>query len=88
MNSRYFFIDSHKYGSFIGLGQMLSSDVQSHRLFKGDVLCTDPLTMIRTKGLSMEYHPEYRNIISELRTNDGVRAEIDMYNKNLLKIPS
>ena len=75
-----FFIDSHKYGSFIGLGQMLSSDVQSHRLFKGDVLCTDPLTMIRTKGLSMEYHPEYRNIISELRTYDGVRAEIDMDN--------
>jgi len=63
-----FFIDSQKYGSFIGFGPMFSSDVQSHLLFKGDVVCTDPLTMIRTEGLSMEYHPEHRNMISELRT--------------------
>jgi len=75
-----FFINSQKYGFFVGFESIFSRDNQTHLLLQGDVVCTDPLTIIRTEGLSMEYHPDHRNMVNELRNADGVRAEITLDN--------
>ena len=48
-------------------GLAVSSDVSSNY----DVVCTDPLTIVRTGGFSIEHRPDHRNMVNELRTLQG-----------------
>jgi len=75
-----FFINSQKYGSFVGFRSIFSHNNQTHLHLQGDVVCADPLTIVRTDNFSTEYHPNHRNMVNELRSAEGVRVIININN--------